>query len=579
MLAFASHNPKATITKDQWSLLNPDCQGLLNALDDGLCSSVNRVCAVDPGVWDSNRNQKCVSYNGVQQICESDLQAPPFSGVSNTCTRVEVSATCDFDGTANAPCWTDIAGVQHCPNQVAGQTETCKALEQQGCAFIRSDCVQGANGDVSGTCWLYKDVYDCGSIVSIPTLQGSSSQQCAGPVRCMGEECVSIDRTQSQDFVRATAALNAIQQMGMDKDCAVANDVSTCTVFKGQGGTCKTVGALVTSIDCCNAPKSIGIREYIDLLTRISQVDNAVMRLDATNAVRGSWEVLRTPVVSAWDAVSNTVGSAADSITGGYSSVATDFLKDSVINQFSNMAMEQVATWVGNTFGGTAGNLIFSSGGSAAFSQSGALNPGVTGSTLEVGGGGAMIGSLLNAVMIAYAVYQILVLIVQLIWQCEQKEYELAAKKSLKSCTYLGSYCQTKVFGACMEERESYCCYSSPLARILQEQIRPQLGMSYGDIKHPDCSGIPINRLAEVDWDKVNLDEWIAILQTTNRLPTAGNALEKLNLDKLTGQGSHFNIDGSRVNTLDRNVQRLAPLDVSGIRRQSESEGWAAGSK
>ena len=117
-------------------------------------------------------------------------------------------------------------------------------------------------------------------------------------------------------------------------------------------------------------------------------------------------------------------------------------------------------------------------------------------------------------------------------------EYELAAKKSLKSCTYLGSFCQTKILGACVEERESYCCYSSPLARILQEQIRPQLGMSYGDIKHPDCSGIPINRLSEVDWNKVNLDEWIAILQTTNRLPTAGNALGKLNLDKLTGQGS-----------------------------------------
>ena len=66
------YNPKATLTKDQWSLLNPDCQGLLSALDDGLCSSVNRVCAVDPGVWDSNRNQKCVSYNGVQQICESE---------------------------------------------------------------------------------------------------------------------------------------------------------------------------------------------------------------------------------------------------------------------------------------------------------------------------------------------------------------------------------------------------------------------------------------------------------------------------------------------------------------------------
>jgi len=153
-------------------------------------------------------------------------------------------------------------------------------------------------------------------------------------------------------------------------------------VFKGQGGTCKTVGALVTSIDCCNAPKSIGIGEYIDLLTRVSQIDNAVMRLDATHFVRGSWEVLRTPVADTLNAVKNTVASAADSITGGYSSVATDFLKKSVINQFGNMAMEQVATWVGETFGATAGNLIFSSAGSTAFSESGALNPGVTGETL-----------------------------------------------------------------------------------------------------------------------------------------------------------------------------------------------------
>ena len=426
---------------------------------------------------------------------------------------------------------------------------------------------------------LAKDVYDCGSTVSIPTLQGSSTQQCAGPIRCMGEECVSIDKTQSQDFVRATAALNAIQQMAMDKSCAVQNDVSTCMVFKGEGGTCKTVGALVTSVDCCNAPKSVSLGQYLDLMTRVSQIDNAVMRLDATNAVRGSWEVLRTPVADTLNAVKNTVASTADSITGGYSSVATDFLKKSVINQFGNMAMEQVATWVGETFGSTAGNLIFSSAGSTAFSESGALNPGVTGETLQIGGGEALVGSLLNAVMIAYAVYQVLVMIVQLIWQCEQKEYELAAKKSLKSCTYLGSYCNTKILGACVEERESYCCYSSPLARILQEQIRPQLGMSYGDIKQPDCSGIPINRLAEVDWNKVNLDEWIAILQTTNRLPTAGNAADMLNLNQLTGQGSNFNIDGNRLNTLDRNVQRLAPLDVNGIRLQSESQGWAAGAK
>ena len=74
--------------------------------------------------------------------------------------------------------------------------------------------------------------------------------------------------------------------------------------------------------------------------------------------------------------------------------------------------------------------------------------------------------------------------------------------------------------------------------------------MSYGDIKQPDCRGIPINRLSEVDWDRVNLDEWLAILKTTNRLPTAGSAADMLNLDKLTGQGSYFNIDGQSVEHL-----------------------------
>jgi conjugal transfer mating pair stabilization protein TraN len=241
--------------------------------------------------------------------------------------------------------------------------------------------------------------------------------------------------------------------------------------------------------------------------------------------------------------------------------------------------MEQVATWVGETFGATAGNLLFSSGGAAAFSESGSLNSGVTGSTLELGGGGAMIGSMLNVIMIAYAVYQILVMIVQLIWQCEQKEYELAAKKSLKACAYLGSYCATKVLGMCVEERESYCCFSSPLARILQEQIRPQLGMNFGDLKHPSCNGIPIGQLARVDWNKVNLDEWIAILQSTNHLPTAANAGQKLNLDQLTGQGSRFNVDGSRLNTLERNSQRLDQLDVPTIRSQGESQGWSLGPK
>jgi conjugal transfer mating pair stabilization protein TraN len=151
--------------------------------------------------------------------------------------------------------------------------------------------------------------------------------------------------------------------------------------------------------------------------------------------------------------------------------------------------------------------------GAQAFDASGALTSQASSGGVQLGGGGAILGTALNVIMVAYAVYMIFNLIVQMVWQCQAEEYELAAKKELKTCSYLGSYCQSQGLGGCWEDRESYCCFASPLARILQEQIRPQLGWTFGTAKQPDCRGIPIDRLAGVDWNRVNLDEWLGLLQ------------------------------------------------------------------
>ncbi|WP_240348062.1 conjugal transfer protein TraN [Methylomonas sp. EFPC1] len=89
--------------------------------------------------------------------------------------------------------------------------------------------------------------------------------------------------------------------------------------------------------------------------------------------------------------------------------------------------------------------------------------------------------------------------------------------------------------------KESYCCYNSPLARILNEQIKPQLDMDFGTPETPSCTGIKVADLDRVDWTKVNLDEWLAILAQTGHLPSAANAASMLNLDQLTGTGSRLN--------------------------------------
>jgi conjugal transfer mating pair stabilization protein TraN len=67
------------------------------------------------------------------------------------------------------------------------------------------------------------------------------------------------------------------------------------------------------------------------------------------------------------------------------------------------------------------------------------------------------------------------VILIQLIWTCEE-EFALGAKRELRSCHDVGSYCKSKILTACIERRKAYCCFNTPLARILNEQIRPQLG-------------------------------------------------------------------------------------------------------
>jgi len=180
---------------------------------------------------------------------------------------------------------------------------------------------------------------------------------------------------------------------------------------------------------------------------------------------------------------------------------------------------------------------------------------------------GEQAASMLSGIMAAYTAYVVAMMIIQIVWKCEEEEFELNAKRALNSCHQVGSYCKTKVLGACIEKRQIYCCFSSPLSKIIQQQIRPQLGLSWGSAKTPQCDGIPLNRLAEVDWEQVNLDEWLGLLQANGKFPESS----AIDLDSLTGAGSIFNTDGTRLNAVERTHKRLDGVDLERIRRESTS--------
>lgn len=90
--------------------------------------------------------------------------------------------------------------------------------------------------------------------------------------------------------------------------------------------------------------------------------------------------------------------------------------------------------------------------------------------------------------------------------KCNAKEILLAEQNEAGKCHYLGSY-EEKVLGVKKSDKHVFCCFSSKLAKVFLEQAKKQLGISWGDAKNPDCSGIPVETITQIDFSKVDLSE------------------------------------------------------------------------
>ena len=105
---------------------------------------------------------------------------------------------------------------------------------------------------------------------------------------------------------------------------------------------------------------------------------------------------------------------------------------------------------------------------------------------------------------------------------CEQAEQILAMKHDKRLCHGVGSYCSVRIplVDLCIETTETYCCFNSRLARVLNEQGRAQLQRSWGSAKHPECSGFTLAELQALDFSRMDLSEFYAEIAPT--LPNVG---------------------------------------------------------
>lgn len=90
---------------------------------------------------------------------------------------------------------------------------------------------------------------------------------------------------------------------------------------------------------------------------------------------------------------------------------------------------------------------------------------------------------------------------------CSAAEKNLSKKRQARLCHYVGTFCAKKVLGKCIKKRSTYCCFGNKLLKAFHEQGRPQIGMGWGEPKHPLCRGFTVDEIQRIDFSKLDLTE------------------------------------------------------------------------
>jgi conjugal transfer mating pair stabilization protein TraN len=88
---------------------------------------------------------------------------------------------------------------------------------------------------------------------------------------------------------------------------------------------------------------------------------------------------------------------------------------------------------------------------------------------------------------------------------CSDEAKDLQDKNKEKLCVFTGSWRtrSNKVWS----RAQSYCCFNSRLARIIQTEGRRQLGIGWGDRKNPDCRPLSLAEMKRIDFSKIDFSE------------------------------------------------------------------------
>lgn len=207
---------------------------------------------------------------------------------------------------------------------------------------------------------------------------------------------------------------------------------------------------------------------------------------------------------------------------GGIDTGFTNCCKDDAVYQDNAAGFQSAATTVGviKTVYGMASAAYSAWEGAVALSGAARVTAAQAGAEMYLNN---IIGGITpQGIAVQVAIYVVTELLTN---KCNQMDIETSALKGSKYCHQVGTYCQKKwKFFGCVQKADAFCCYNSKLARIINEQGRPQLPArrAWGDPRSPDCRGFTPDEFRAIDFSRIDLSEYIEdITRNTRALVTS----------------------------------------------------------
>lgn len=501
-------------------------------LDSTPCKTINgaTVClagATLPNATSVNSSQTCWRAESVYS-CDSVNVNTCQTYVNQGCSQV--GSTCvQTDPTTGACALYDQTYSCFYPSFTAfSPYNDCAPLVNKGCSLMAKTCLDTAptgatlagtgltsstSTAVTSTCSAFALRYSCETPVA-----GSTTTQC-GSSQSLGKQTFA-------GFTKIVAGAEAIREGGKYLD------QNTKRMFVGYDNRCTQQLWAFGAGNCCS-PISGAPSNNAGALKSIASNPGLV-----ATASKYTYDLLFTsdsPVLLG-KGLTGAISSAMNS-SGTLTTITIDSTGVNAASLppppgappacITCAAGNAIGSILGQQAGGTTGQVIGSITGTAAATYaSAAVSAMYTGAAASASGTAfgltmtttAAASGAPASMAISFDPWSlaltVLVMVIMSALACPPEMAVTQQKLGQNLCHEVGTRCTTKTLFGCSEDTKTYCCFNSKLARILNEQGRPQIGKGWGSTTSPNCEGYTTSELQSLDFDKMDLSEFMADITT-----------------------------------------------------------------